>query len=174
MFSFVRSSPNSTDRVILCRGEQKAILTCLRDIFTQIEKLPPRGANHPYDPACYAEDQIQRYGGFAHDESSVYGDRRSRNAGPSTGGGGSFNNNYDNWEMNNMRGSGMYNNDYNGPPNKGFYPPPPLPPPPPQMMGGGGGQGPIRPMMNPYDQPPDSQTQQVRKQPAATLSTNFI
>lgn len=152
--------------MILCRGEQKAILTCLRDIFTQIEKLPPRGANHPYDPACYAEDQIQRYGGFAHDESSIYGDRRGRNTGPTGGGGGGgsgYNNNYDNWEMNNMRGGPMYNNDYNNPPNKGFYPPPPPPPPPPQMMPPVGGQGPMRPMMNPYDQAPDAQTQQVRK-----------
>ena len=39
-------SPNSSDRVILCRGEQRAILNCLRDIFTQIEKIPPRGQVH--------------------------------------------------------------------------------------------------------------------------------
>jgi heterogeneous nuclear ribonucleoprotein K len=44
---FTDTCPNSTDRVILCRGEQKAILNCLRDIFTQIEKLPPRGPIHP-------------------------------------------------------------------------------------------------------------------------------
>ena len=43
---FHLSSPNSTDRVILCRGEQRAILNCLRDIFTQIEKIPPRGQIH--------------------------------------------------------------------------------------------------------------------------------
>ncbi len=153
--------------MILCRGEQRAILSCLRDIFTQIEKLPPRGANHPYDPSCYAENQIQRYGGFAHDDSSVYGDRRAR--GGSAGGGGYNNNNYDNWEMNSMRGGGggsggggMYNDDYGGPSNQGFYPPPP--PPPPQMMGGGvGGQGPMRPLIDSYDQAPGAQTQQVRK-----------
>jgi hypothetical protein len=171
------SSPNSTDRVILCRGEQKAILSCLRDIFTQIEKLPPRGPNHPYDPSCYAENQIQRYGGFAHDDSSVYGDRRARggggggNGGGGGGGSGGFNNNYENWEMNNMRGGGggMYNDDYGGPPNQGFYPPPPPPPPHPQMMGGGGGgggglspgPGPMRPLINSYEQPPGAQTQQV-------------
>lgn len=68
-------------------------------------------------------------------------------------------------------GGGMYNNDYNGPPNKGYYPPPP-PPPPPQMMGGG--QGPMRPMANPYDQPSDAQTQQVRNRSVTTLSTIFI
>jgi hypothetical protein len=160
-------SPNSTDRVILCRGEQRAILNCLRDIFTQIEKLPPRGPNHPYDPSCYAENQIQRYGGFAHDDSSVYGDRRARGSAGGVsggGGGGGFNNNYENWEMNNMRGGGaggIYNEDYGGPSNQGFYPPPP---PPPQMMGGGGGgQGPMRPLIDSYDQPPGAQTQQVRK-----------
>jgi hypothetical protein len=108
------------------------------------------------DPSCYAENQIQRYGGFAHDESSVYGDRRAR--------GGGFNNNYDNWEMNNMPsggggGGGMYNDDYGGPPNQGFYPPPP-PPPPPQMMAGSG-QGPMRPLIDSYDQAPGVQTQQV-------------
>ncbi len=65
--------------MILCRGEQRAILNCLRDIFTQIEKIPPRGPIHPCmkkksfffflfiyrysdDPSCYAENQIQRYG----------------------------------------------------------------------------------------------------------------
>jgi hypothetical protein len=160
-------SPNSTDRVILCRGEQRAILSCLRDIFTQIEKLPPRGPNHPYDPSCYAENQIQRYGGFAHDDSSVYGDRRARGGAGGVsggGGGGGFNNNYENWEMNNMRGGGaggIYNEDYGGPSNQGFYPPPP---PPPQMMGGGGGgQGPMRPLIDSYDQSPGAQTQQVRK-----------
>lgn len=74
------SSPNSTDRVILCRGEQHAILSCLRDIFTQIEKIPPRGPIRPCkknispieiylrmftdldDPSCYVENQIQGYG----------------------------------------------------------------------------------------------------------------
>jgi len=64
--------------------------------------------------------------------------------------------------MNNMRGGGggMYNNDYGGPSNQGFYPPPP---PPPQMMGSGGSdQGPMRGMMDSYDQPPGVQTQQVR------------
>jgi len=150
---FTDTCPNSTDRVILCRGEQRAILSCLRDIFTQIEKIPPRGAIHPYDPSCYAENQIQRYGGFAHDDTSVYGDRRAR---------GGYNN-YDNWDMNNMRGGGgggMYNDDYSGPSNQGFYPPPP---PPPQMMGGGGGsQGSMRPLIDSYDQaPPGVQTQQV-------------
>ncbi|CAF4201128.1 unnamed protein product, partial [Rotaria magnacalcarata] len=79
---FTETCPNSTDRVILCRGEQRAILNCLRDIFTQIEKIPPRGPIRPYDPSCYVEHQIQGYGGFAHDDSSVYGDRRVRNNGP--------------------------------------------------------------------------------------------
>jgi hypothetical protein len=65
--------------------------------------------------------------------------------------------------MNNMRGGGggggggMYNNDYGGASNQGFYPPPP---PPHQMMGGG--QGPMRPLIDSYDQPPGTQTQQVR------------
>lgn len=153
---FTDTCPNSTDRVILCRGEQKAILDCLQDIFVQIEKYPPRGAIHPYDPSCYVEDQIQRYGGFAHDDTSVYGDRRGRG---SNGGPSGYNNNYDNnnWEMNNMRG-GMYNDDYGPPPNQGFYPPPP--PPPPQMMGGGS-QGQMRSSFDPYDQPPGTQNQQV-------------
>lgn len=160
---FPDTCPNSTDRVILCRGEQRAILNCLRDIFTQIEKLPPRGPVHLYDPACYAEHQIQSYGGFAADDSSVYGDRRFRNSGNvgggggggpshpphrSGGGGGGYNNNhYDNWEMNNnMRPSGhMYNDQYSGPPappsNHGFYLPPPPTSGPPPMMGGSNGAG---------------------------------
>ena len=100
-------------------------------------------------------------GGFAHDETSVYGDRRGRG-----GGGGGGYNNYDNWEMNNMRGGGggggggsggMYNDNYGGPSNQGFYPPQP---PPPQMMGGG--QGPIRPMADSFEQSADVHTQQVR------------
>jgi len=103
----------------------------------------------------------------------VYGDRRGRggNNGPPPG---YNNNNYDSWEMNNnnnnnnnnnMRG-GMYNDDYGPPPNQGFYPPPP-PLGPPMMSGGGGaggggnGQGPMRPLFDPYDQPPGTQTQQV-------------
>ena len=105
-------------------------------------------------------------GGFAADDTSVYGDRRFRGDG--------FNN-YENWNMNNMRGGGggggggMYNEDFNAPPNQNFYPPPP-PPPPPQMMGanggpagvGGNGQGPMRPPpVESYDQPPSVQTQQV-------------
>lgn len=157
---FPDTCPNSTDRVILCRGEQRAILNCLRDIFIQTEKLPPRGTVYPYDPSCYVEHQIQGYGGFAADDTSVYGDRRFRGNGPGDG----FNN-YETWNMNNMRGGGgggIYNED--------FYPPPP----PPQMMGGnsrpagvgGNGQGPMRPPPPPppvesYDQPPSVQTQQV-------------
>ncbi|UJR09424.1 hypothetical protein I4U23_013665 [Adineta vaga] len=170
---FSDTCPNSSDRVILCRGEQRAILNCLRDIFTQIDKIPPRGPVHPYDPSCYSEQQIHGYGGFAHDETSVYGDRRGRgggggggggNGGGGNNGGGGFHG-YDNWEMNNMRGGGgggggvgMYNDDYGGPPNHGFYPPPPAPPPP-QMMGGA--QSLMRPMMDSYDQSPDTETQQV-------------
>ncbi len=114
-------------------------------------------------------------GGFAHDDTSVYGDRRGR---PGGGGGDGGYNNYDNWEVNPMRGGAgggggrMYNDDYRGgPPNQGFYPPPP--PPPPQMMGGGGGggPGPMRPLIDSYDQPPGSQTQQVRF--PTVFSNNF-
>ncbi|CAF3939038.1 unnamed protein product [Adineta steineri] len=175
---FTDACPNSTDRVVLCRGEQRAILNCLRDIFTQIDKLPPRGPTRPYDPSFYVEHQIHAYGGFAHDETSVYGDRRGRGGrdggggggghggGGGGGGGGAGYNNYDNWEMNNnnMRGGGggggggLYNDDYGGPSNQGFYPPPP-PPPPQHIMGGG--QGPMRPMMNTFEPPADAQTQQV-------------
>ncbi|CAF0783778.1 unnamed protein product [Adineta ricciae] len=189
---FSDTCPDSTDRVILCRGEQRAILNCLRDIFTQIDKIPPRGPIHPCkqqqiiyfplyyvnkyldDPSCYSEQQIHGYGGFAHDETSMYGDRRGRGGGSNGNGGsdgGGFRG-YDQWEMNNMRGGGMYNDDYGRPPNHSFYPPsapaPPPPPPPPlphhqMMMGGGGnsGHGPIRPMMSSYDQSPDTETQQV-------------
>jgi hypothetical protein len=107
-------------------------------------------------------------GGFAHDETSVYGDRRGRG-----GGGDGGYNNYDNWEMNNMRGGGggggnMYNDNFGGPSNQGFYPPQP----PPQMMGGG--QGPIRPMIDSYEQSPDGQTQQVRYTTRTTKNKNII
>ena len=79
-FLVCQFSPDSTDRVILCRGEQRAILNCLRDIFTQIDKIPPRGPIHPCkqlqiicftsfytnkfldDPSCYSEQQIHGYG----------------------------------------------------------------------------------------------------------------
>ncbi|CAF3315034.1 unnamed protein product [Rotaria sp. Silwood2] len=162
---FTETCPNSTDRVILCRGEQRAILSCLRDIFTQIEKIPPRGPIRPYDPSCYVEHQIQGYGGFAHDDTSVYGDRRVRGGGG--GGGRGYNNNFDNWDMNNMRGGGggggggMYNDDYVGPSSQSFYPPPSQP----MMAGGssssGGGQGQMRPLIDSFSQPPATQTQQV-------------
>ncbi|CAF4228379.1 unnamed protein product, partial [Rotaria magnacalcarata] len=158
---FTETCPNSTDRVILCRGEQRAILNCLRDIFTQIEKIPPRGPIRPYDPSCYVEHQIQGYGGFAHDDSSVYGDRRVRNNGPRGY------NNYDNWDMNSMRGGGggggsggMYHDDFGGPPNQNFYPPPPPPPPPQSMMSSGSGQAQMRPLIDSYGQAPATQTQQ--------------
>jgi hypothetical protein len=111
-------------------------------------------------------------GGFAADDTSVYGDRRFRNNGVGGAGGGY---NYDNWEMNNNRQGvgGMYNDEYDASSNQGFYPPPP-PPPLPQMMGGGnsgGNQGPMRPLINSYYQPPSAQTQQVR---IARIQMTFI
>ena len=137
-----------------------------------------------------AANTLRCSGGFAADDTSVYGDRRFRNngggvpggggGGGGTGGGGGGYNNYENWEMNNnnnnMRGGGgnnsaggMYNDDYGGPANQAFYPPQPQPqppPPPPQMMGGGGGPGnqgpPMRPLIDSYNPSPSSQTQQVR------------
>lgn len=108
-------------------------------------------------------------GGFAADESSVYGDRRHRNQGgpppslapppppppaapvPPTSGGYNSNNRrpYENWEMNNtMRGGGgggdrgggqMYNNHYNSPPPSSHGFY--LPPPPSSMMGNTGPGG---------------------------------
>lgn len=167
---FPDTCPNSTDRVILCRGEQKAILNCLRDIFTQIETIPPRGPIHPYDPSCYAEHNIQRYGGFAADASSVYGDRRFRNhnsGGQKVGSSNNTsnnnnNNNYDNWDMNsnNMRNNHMYQNNYHSSPsNQNYYPP--APPPPGPMMPGNNNQGSMRPLIDPYNHPPAVQTQQV-------------
>ena len=89
----------------------------------------------------------------------MYGDRRFRTNPGGHGGNNYPNPNYDNWQIqpNNMRGNGTYNNVYNGPPNQGYYPPGP----PPQMMPSNNNQGPMRPLIDSYNQPTSVQTQQV-------------
>ncbi|CAF1543774.1 unnamed protein product, partial [Didymodactylos carnosus] len=118
---------------VLCRGEQDAILNCLREVYSILDKTPPRGPVRLYDPFTYDEFLIQGYGGFANDETSQYPERRQRGGQDDRQGGGGGN--YNDRQGGYNRGGGDY------------YPQ----------------QGPMpngmRPMMDQYGQPPPQTTQ---------------
>jgi hypothetical protein len=105
--------------------------------------------------------QIQRFhsfvaGGFV-DESKVYVDRRYR-TNPSTVG----YQNFDTWETNNMRPNDL--RMHNGPSSYGYYSSAPTPAPP----------GPMRPLIDSYNQPATVRTQQVGAKDRSRLHKRHI
>ncbi|CAF0863371.1 unnamed protein product [Didymodactylos carnosus] len=89
----------STERCISMRGQREDVMRCLKEVYSILESVPPRGPSRYYDPNNYDGYNVQEYGGFPDGQNQQ---RR-----------GGFNNNNNNRNNYNNFNNNNNNNNYN-------------------------------------------------------------
>lgn len=77
--AFGDCAPLSTDRCLLIRGTNEAILSALKEVTAIMETTDTKGIDRPYDPNNFNEFSAGQYGGYAKDGNFLGAISRGRN-----------------------------------------------------------------------------------------------
>ncbi|CAF0965337.1 unnamed protein product [Didymodactylos carnosus] len=70
----------STERCISMRGQRDDVMRCLKEVYSILESVPPRGPSRYYDPNNYDGFNVQEYGnGWNNGRNDGYGGRGGGN-----------------------------------------------------------------------------------------------
>jgi hypothetical protein len=63
----------STERCISMRGNKDDVISCLTEVYSVLEGVPPRGPYRYYDPSTYNGFNVADYGGYMDNQQHLRG-----------------------------------------------------------------------------------------------------
>jgi predicted PilT family ATPase len=63
----------STERCISMRGNKDDVISCLTEVYSVLDGVPPRGPYRYYDPSTYNGYNVSDYGGYMDNQQNVRG-----------------------------------------------------------------------------------------------------